>query len=101
MLITLKKGVLSILGVCSKTSTQRKKETLLVYDMLQIKRTNLEKVPGFEMAKLISLGFHLCESPKTYQQLLNGYSDHHHSSLNLETSCRLKMMKMKKMKMIE
>lgn len=46
------KGVLSILGVCSKTSTQRKKEILLVCGMLQIKRTNLEKVPGFETAEL-------------------------------------------------
>lgn len=50
--------------------------------MLHMKRTNLEKVPGFEIVKQIGLGFHLCGSPKAEKQFSNGYSDRQHSIVN-------------------
>lgn len=71
----------------------KQKYTLLVYGILHFKWTNLEKIPGFERVKQISIGFFLYGIPKAFKQLLKCCSDRHHSSLNLEMRCRLKMIK--------
>lgn len=95
-MLTTNKVALPILEVYSKTRTQNKNTLYWSMVFCTSNGQTPEKIPGFERVKQISIGCCLYGSPKAFKQLLKCCSDRHHSSLNLEMRCRLKMIKKKK-----